>query len=218
MERLRYYEADKRMKRAAMIFSIIVATFVTGIVMHKEVLNAKAQMQEKLADEVLRFHVLANSDSEEDQALKMKVKEAVLSYLEEEMPAVENAEKTREWIRRHTDALEKVSENIIRAEGYDYAVSAAVTTCWFPDKTYGEVTFPQGNYKALRIEIGEAKGQNWWCVLYPGLCFRDAVHAVVPDKEKQKLKSILSEEEYMYLTSENEVQVVSYFLENILTF
>lgn len=215
---LKYYEIEKRVKMAAVIFSIIVASFVTAFVMYTKNINAQAAIQKNLADEVLRFHVLANSDSEEDQALKMKVKEAVLAYIETEMPTDSLLDETSEWIRKHTDEIEKVAKTIVLKEGYTYTVSAAVTTCWFPEKTYGDLTFPQGNYKALRIEIGEAKGKNWWCVLYPGLCFVDAVNAVVPEEGKEKLKAVLSEEEYSYLDAGKGLKIGFYFLENILTY
>lgn len=82
-----------------------------------------------------------------------------------------------------------MSRRCVAEENYDYPVTAAVTTCWFPDKTYGDVTFPAGNYEALRIEIGSAKGHNWWCVLYPSLCFRDAANAVVPNEGKRKIET-----------------------------
>lgn len=215
---LKYYEIEKRVKMAAVIFSIIVASFVTAFVMYTKNINAQAVIQKNLADEVLRFHVLANSDSEEDQALKMKIKEAVLAYIETEMPKDSLLDETSEWIRKHTDEIEEVAKTIVLKEGYTYTVSAAVTTCWFPEKTYGDLTFPQGNYKALRIEIGEAKGQNWWCVLYPGLCFVDAVNAVVPEEGKEKLKAVLSEEEYSYLDAGKGLKIGFYFLENILTY
>lgn len=218
MDYLKYYEIEKRVKMAAVIFSIIVASFVTSFVMYKERVNAQTAMQQNLAQEVLRFHVLANSDNEEDQVLKMKVKESVLNYIEQEMPEGESLDETSEWIRKHIDELEEVAETVVLEEGYAYTVSAAVTTCWFPEKTYGDLTFPQGNYKALRIEIGEAKGQNWWCVLYPGLCFVDAVNAIVPEEGKEKLKCVLSEEEYSYLNAGKDFKIGCYFLENILTY
>lgn len=217
MNRLHFIEQERRIKRAAVIFSVIVATFITGIFGYYENVNAQAEMQESLAEEVLRFHVLANSDSKEDQDLKMKVKEEAISYLNKNMPELENAEETQEWIRMHTDEIEAAGADVIRREGYEYTVSAAVTTCWFPEKTYGDVTFPQGNYKALRIEIGEAKGQNWWCVLYPGLCFMNAANAVVPEEGKQKLKNVLTEEEYAYITAGTDFEASWYFLGKFLT-
>lgn len=218
MDYVKYYEIEKRVKMAAVIVTIIVASFVTNFLMYNEKTNVQAAMQQSLAQEVLRFHVLANSDSEEDQALKMKVKEAVLAHIDQEMPETKNVTETSEWMRRHVEELKQVGEAVIQKEGYDYTVSAAVTTCWFPEKTYGDLTFPQGNYKALRIEIGEAKGQNWWCVLYPGLCFVDAVNAVVPEEGKEKLRSVLSDDEYSFLDGEKDFKIGFYFLENILTY
>lgn len=218
MDRFYFSEQEKRIKRAAIIFSVIVATFITGIFVHYQDVNAQEKIQESLSEEVLRFHVLANSDSEEDQALKMKVKEAVLSYLEKNMPEAKSVSETKEWALEHADELESLSADVIREAGYHYSVNAAVTTCWFPEKTYGDVTFPQGNYQALRIEIGEGKGQNWWCVLYPSLCFMDATNAVVPEEGKQKLKAVLSEEEYACITAGTDFKIKWYFLENVLTF
>ena len=90
-------------------------------------------------------------------------------------------------------------------------MSAAVMTCWFPDKTYGDLTFPAGNYKALRIEIGEAKGHNWWCVLYPALCFMDSTNAVVPEEGRQKLKNVLTEEEYSRITADTKFRIRWFF-------
>lgn len=212
------FKTDRRSHRAAVFVSLVLGAVFTAFFVWKAEVNAQIQMQEHLAEKVLRFHVLANSDSEEDQALKMKVKEAVLDFLEEEMPEDQDVDQTRDWIRKNTDELEEISTQVIEKEGYDYTVSAAVTTCWFPQKTYGDVTFPQGNYKALRIEIGEAKGQNWWCVLYPQLCFLNAANAVVPEEGKKQLKNVLTEEEYARVTVGTEFEIGWYFLENILTF
>lgn len=170
-----------------------------------------AVTQQKLAEEVLRFHVLANSDSEEDQALKMKVKEAVLSYMKEEFPDAKSADETKNWVRNHETDFEKVAEKVIRNEGYHYPVKVELTTSYFPDKTYGDVTFPRGNYEALRIEIGKAKGQNWWCVLYPNLCFIDAVHAVVPEEGKEELRTVLDEEAYEMVTATTKFRIKWFF-------
>ena len=209
---------DRRIHRVMILVSVFAGALITGFFVWKSEVNAQVQMQKHLAEEVLRFHVLANSDSAGDQELKMKVKEAVLDFLREQMPEFESVEDTRRWVCEHTRELEAVSARVIEKEGYDYTVSAAVTTCWFPEKTYGDITFPQGNYKALRIEIGEAKGQNWWCVLYPQLCFLNAANAVVPKEGKEQLKNVLTEEEYARVTVGTEFEIGWYFLENILTF
>ena len=195
------------MKKVCVLAGILISLVVTGLVV-----NAKrSQMQEDLAKEVFRFHVLANSDSDQDQALKMQVKEAVIAYMQEEIPESDSVETTKEWARNHLDAIANLAKAVIREEGYDYPVMAEVTTCDFPDKTYGDITFPSGRYEALRIEIGEANGQNWWCVLYPNLCFIDAVHAVVPEEGKKDLKRVLQEDTYEMVTATTRFKIGWFF-------
>ena len=205
----------ERADRVIFLLALLIASLVTGMVSRQLRVQAEKETQEHLAQEVLRFHILANSDSDEDQALKMTVKEEVLGYLEGAMPEDMDVAETTDWMRRHTDELENLSREIVQQEGYDYPVSAAVTTCWFPEKTYGDLTFPAGNYEALRIEIGVAKGHNWWCVLYPNLCFLDAVNAVVPKEGKQELKNVLSEEEYSQITATTDFKIKWYFPERL---
>lgn len=193
------------------LMAVLFASLVTGLAVWQTDVKAQSELQQHLAGEVLRFHVLANSDSSEDQALKLEVRDAVLDYLEREMPEGADVAETADWIRRHTAKIEQTAGNTVREAGYDYPVSAAVTTCFFPDKTYGDVTFPAGNYEALRVEIGAAQGQNWWCVLYPNLCFLDTVNAVVPDEGKQKLKNVLTEEEYSQVTAVSDFEIRWFF-------
>lgn len=202
---------NRRMVPLAM--ALLMAGFVTGTVVCRARLNAQAKMQQHLAQEVLRFHVLANSDSKKDQELKLFVRDAVLSYLEAEMPAQMDVEETKLWMREHVREIEQTGIDAVEEQGYDYPVNAAVTTCWFPDKTYGDLTFPQGNYEALRVEIGAAKGHNWWCVLYPSLCFMDSVNAVVPEEGKEKLQNVLTEDEYARITVTDKFKIKWYFLE-----
>ena len=143
--------------------------------------------------------------------MKMKVKERVISYMKEQLPNAKNVEMTKAWTRSHAGELEKVAQEVIREEGYTYSVKAELTTSYFPDKTYGDVMFPAGWYEALRIEIGSAKGKNWWCVLYPNLCFLDSVHAVVPKEGKQELETVLEEEEYEMVTATSKFKIKWFF-------
>lgn len=190
-----------------LVFGIVAALLVTGAAV-----NAKQdRIQKNMAEEVFRFHVLANSDSKEDQSLKMKVKEGILSYMKEELPDSDSVETTKAWAVSDLAAIQERAEQIIFEEGYDYSVHAEVTACYFPEKTYGDVTFPAGEYEALRIEIGEAKGQNWWCVLYPNLCFIDAVHAVVPEEGKQELREVLDEDAYEMVTATTRFKIGWFF-------
>ena len=160
------------------------SAMLTACVWRTETVSAKMETAQKhMAEEVLRFHVLANSDSKEDQELKMTVKDEVVSWLEAKMDC-DSLEETKNFIRSHLTGIEEVAEETVRREGYSYPVQAALEWTDFPEKSYGDVTFPAGSYEALRIQIGEAKGHNWWCVLYPNLCFIDSVQAVVPKKGK----------------------------------
>lgn len=171
----------------------------------------KEAMIEELSREVFRFHVLANSDSREDQALKMKVKEAVISYMKTSLGEKGNVDLTKRWAREHLDEIETVARKIIEMEGYAYSVEAEVTTCDFPEKVYGDITFPAGRYEALRVKIGQAEGQNWWCVLYPNLCFVDAIRAVVPQESKQELKQVLEEDTYDMITNTPKFRIRWFF-------
>ena len=206
-----YGKIEKHAVKICFVLAVVLAALVTSAASQRADAAERTALQMHLAQEVLRFHVLANSDSEEDQALKLQVRDAVLGYMEENMPEEESADAAKDWVREHIDGIEDVSRSVIAQEGADYPVSAAVTTCWFPDKSYGDVTFPAGNYEALRIEIGEARGHNWWCVLYPGLCFMDTVNAVVPDEGKEKLKNVLTEEEYSRITADTDFKISWFF-------
>ena len=195
------------MKKVCILVGILFSFLVTGILVNVK----QAGMQRELAQPVFRFHVLANSDSEEDQELKMKVKEAVLAYMKQELGHSDSVDETKQWANENLDQLEEVAGQVIAGEGYDYAVSAQVTMCDFPDKTYGDITFPAGEYEALRVEIGEADGRNWWCVLFPNLCFMDAVHAVVPEEGKQEVKEVLEEDTYEMITATTRFKIGWFF-------
>lgn len=203
-------------KQICIILGIFFAVTVVACagIRRKDFVDSKIMsMQEKLAEEVFRFHVLANSDSKEDQALKMKVKERVLSYMKEELPESESADITKKWANEHIEEIEEIAYQTIVDEGYDYGVNVKVTECYFPEKRYGDVVFPAGDYEALRIEIGEAEGQNWWCVLYPNLCFIDAVHAVVPEEGKAVLEHVLDEDEYEMVTAMSRFKIKWFFFQ-----
>lgn len=205
---------DNTRKWICMAAAALIAGILTGALVERRTFQVEAKISDtqlKLAEEVLRFHVLANSDSEEDQALKMKVKEEIISYMKKEIPDADSVEETKKWVSTHQKELENTARNVIKSEGYNYAVTARLTRSYFPDKTYGDVTFPAGDYEALRIEIGEAEGQNWWCVLYPNLCFIDSVNVVVPEEGKQELQTVLEEDEYEMVTAASKFKIKWFF-------
>lgn len=198
--------------------AVLIGYLLTGLV-NVQFGEAKKlqeqELQEHLAQEVLRFHVLANSDSIRDQELKLQVKEGVLDWMEETIPEGLSGEETRDWMRDHTEEITELSRRILKKSGEETTVQTAVTTCYFPEKTYGDLTFPAGNYEALRIEIGQAKGHNWWCVLYPNLCFLDGTCKMVPEQGKENLQHVVTEEEYEWITTEKPVKAKSYILERL---
>ena len=202
---------EKRRNLIMAALAVMISLMLTACVWRTETVSAKMEKtQEHMAEEVLRFHVLANSDSKEDQNLKMKVKDAVVSWLEEEMDTG-SLDGTKAFIRSHLSQIEALAEETIQKEGYSYPVRASLEWTVFPEKTYGDITFPAGTYEALRIQIGEAKGHNWWCVLYPSLCFIDSVHAVVPEKGKKQLEHVLTEEEYEMVTATSKFKIKWFF-------
>lgn len=121
---------------------------------------------------IVRLHVIANSDTVGDQALKLKVRDAVIEYMQKQ-DDLASAEDTEKFLRGNLDRLEKIAGGVIASEGYDYPVDADIGIRYIPEKTYGDITFPAGNYEALNITIGSGEGENWWCVLFPPLCLLD---------------------------------------------
>ena len=202
---------ERKRKWVMAVSAVILSAMLTACVWRTETVSSKMETAQKhMAEEVLRFHVLANSDSKEDQELKMTVKDEVVSWLEAKMDC-DSLEETKNFIRSHLTGIEEVAEETVRREGYSYPVQAALEWTDFPEKSYGDVTFPAGSYEALRIQIGEAKGHNWWCVLYPNLCFIDSVQAVVPEKGKKQLKHVLTDDEYDMVTATSKFKVKWFF-------
>ena len=126
--------------------------------------------EEEIYDTVVRLHVLANSDSEEDQALKLKVRDAVLEAAEPILTDCTTQDEAVECLREHTAVLVEAAERVIAQEGYDYPVTLTLGEEEYPRRDYDSFCFPAGTYVSLRIGIGEAEGQNWWCCLFPRLC------------------------------------------------
>ena len=173
-------------------------------------------MAARIAPEILRFHVLANSDSDEDQQLKLRVRTLLLDSIYEKLGENASLDDTKEYVLANKDSLEQEAEDYMKAEGYDYPAHMEVTECYFPSKTYGDMVFPCGTYDAVRVEIGKGKGHNWWCVLYPPLCFVDSTYAVVPDSSREILRESLDAADYKELLKkqpEVHIRIRSKFLE-----
>lgn len=156
----------------------------------------QARIQHGISEKVLRFHVLANSDSDSDQQLKLEVRDAVGCFMQEKLAGVDDLSECCAVVNENLDEIAAVAGRIIAAEGYDYAVSVAMEQTDFPEKNYGNYTFPAGNYEALRVVIGSGEGHNWWCVMYPNMCFENSMYEVVDDEAEMHLREVLTKEEY----------------------
>lgn len=160
-------------------------------------------LSENLSANFFRLHILANSNSEIDQDLKLKVRDGIIEYMNSQELSNYSKEEVITFVKTNLDSYRKVAENIIKENGFNYPVSLEVGTFCFPTKIYGNISLPAGNYEALRINIGQAQGENWWCSLFPPLCFVDISSGVIDDNSKENLKENLSEEEFAIITSNN---------------
>ena len=149
-----------------------------------------------LADSVFRLHVIANSDSKEDQELKYKVRDSLIEYMNTLTNEMNSKEEVIEIAKSHLEDFKEIAQNVLKENGYNYDVNVEIGNFSFPTKTYGDISFPAGFYDALKVEIGKAEGQNWWCVMFPPLCFVDVTSGVVPEESKENLEENLGDEEY----------------------
>ena len=145
---------------------------------------------DEVKDSLIRFHVIANSDSEEDQNLKIKVKDKVIDYLYPYLNNSQSLDESRQIIKDRMQEVKKLAEEVIKDNNYEYSIKVELSRENFPDKSYGKITLPQGNYEAFRIIIGDGQGKNWWCVMFPPLCFVDESKAEVEyDKTENRINS-----------------------------
>jgi stage II sporulation protein R len=162
---------DRKLKRweLALMFGVLCALVLGGWL---------EQEQTELAERVIRFHVIANSDSPEDQALKLAVRDRVLEQAEALYPEGATLEEAQAVLEEHLGLLAAAGQAVVTEEGANYPVTAQLTQCWFPTKEYEGFSLPAGEYTALRVVIGAGEGQNWWCVAFPPLCLGAASETV----------------------------------------
>ena len=149
-----------------------------------------------IADTVFRLHVVANSDSVEDQNLKYKVRDSIIDFINSITKDAKSKAEVITIAQEHLEEIEEIAYQTVRDYGYDYDVTVSIGNFIFPTKQYGDISLPAGYYDALRVEIGSASGQNWWCVMFPPLCFVDVTSGIVPDESKDLMKENLEPEEY----------------------
>ena len=159
-------------------------------------------VQNEIANNVIRFHVLANSDSAQDQALKNVVRDGMLDHFKYKLDPTASVEDTRIFLLDHLEEMQDFASLLVKNNGFNYSVQGLVDQTFFPTRTYGHMAFPAGEYGAFRIVIGNGKGSNWWCVMFPPLCYMDA--ALPAEDNHTLLRNLLSDETYALINHSQE--------------
>ena len=189
-------ECGKMKKKKIMFIILCMLTVLAAGTAHATEKERVDPLQPAIAEKILRFHVLANSDAKDDQNVKLKVRDAVGHMLGQKLKKVTDRAQT---------------EKIVH--GYTYGASARLANVDFPVKTYGDYTFPAGKYRALQITLGKGEGHNWWCVLYPNMCFQGSVYEVMDESSGEELREVLTQEEYADVFDSGKMQIRWKFLD-----
>ena len=175
--------------------------------------KSTSTLQQQIATQVLRFHIRANSDTVADQQKKLRIKQSLMEWLTPILSENTSKSETIQCIRKNLPDIRKEATRMAAPE----PVTVTLQKEWFPEKTYGTCTFPEGIYDALRVDIGQAKGHNWWCVLYPSLCFADALEPSMTEEGEEKLQQVLDEDAYDLLLHPQKLKIrfrLEFFLRN----
>ena len=175
--------------------------------------KSTSTLQQQIATQVLRFHIRANSDTVADQQKKLRIKQSLLEWLTPILSENTSKSETIQCIRKNLPDIRKEATRMAAPE----SVTVTLQKEWVPEKTYGTCTFPEGIYDALRVDIGQAKGHNWWCVLYPSLCFADALEPSMTEEGEEKLQQVLDEDAYDLLLHPQKLKIrfrLEFFLRN----
>lgn len=187
-------------KKLSFILILILLTILYIFLLS---LNYTKAISNNLSDSVFRLHIIANSNSEADQNLKLKVRDNIIKYMNS--LTLNSADKNNiiSIVSNNLNSFKDIAIKTIQENGYNYNVNIEIGNFYFPTKTYGDISFPSGTYDALKIEIGEAIGQNWWCVLFPPLCLVGSSTGIVPEESKNILKDNINSEGYELISEGN---------------
>ena len=181
-----------KIKKWEIYIAIVLAIFVGAYIF----VDSISKEQNELSDKLIRMHVVANSDSSDDQELKLEVRDSVNKYLEKHIKDCNEKCSAEDAIKIHLNEIKNVAQNTICGNGYDYNVNVSLTDEYFPTREYDNFSLPAGKYTSLRITIGEGNGKNWWCVVFPPLCT-----SAVTDETLTELA--FTEEEIKFITSDD---------------
>ena len=195
------------MKKILNLKSIVILLFLLFIYTFFCAFSYTKAITNNLSENIFRLHVIANSNSKEDQDLKLKVKEELINYMNYICKNCKTKNEAVEIAKNNKDTFCEIAQKTIYTNGYNYEINIEFGNFNFPTKEYGDITLPAGNYDALKVKIGKAKGKNWWCVMFPPLCFIDINSGIIPDSSKEQLKTNLNNEEYTLISTKNNNQI-----------
>ena len=192
-----WYKREKKILFMSILCGLVISTLAGLYTMYYSY-----QTVDAISSQVVRFHVLPNSDSEADQALKMTVKEEVLNKYREILSGASSVDEARMLLSSNLYDIEQFAQNVVYDQGFSHPVRVSLEEGLFPTKEYSSITLPPGRYEALRIDIGGSQGSNWWCVMFPPLCFVDVTRGEIHPDDKELLREMLSESEFALLDNE----------------
>lgn len=202
--------SNSKFKRCVLLIFLLILYILISAISYTHAVTTD------IADSVFRLHVIANSDSDEDQNLKYLVRDNVIKYLSSISNNASSKNEVIDVANANLSKIQSIAVQTVRDNGYTYSVSVEVGNFSFPSKKYGDITLPPGYYDALRIKIGNAEGQNWWCVMFPPLCFVDVTSGIVPDESKEFLKENLSQEEFDLISNDSKEIKVKFKIVEVL--
>lgn len=179
--------------------------------------NYSFAISSDLSQAVFRLHVIANSNSKEDQDLKLKVRDNLLNYMNNICSDCKTKAEAMKIANENKQIFQEIAEKTIKENGYNYDVKVNINNFYFPTKSYGDISLPAGYYDALRVEIGKAEGQNWWCVMFPSLCFIDISSGIVDKSGKENLEENVEDESFKII-SQSEINSSIKFKFKIIEF
>ena len=186
----------KNLKRFLIIFLLFIVYILLSVFSYSNAVSTG------ISNSVFRLHVIANSDSMEDQNLKYLVRDELIKYMNELCKDITSKEEAIKIAEENKDNFYNIAKKVIIDNGFNYDVNIDIGNFSFPTKNYGDIALPAGFYDALKVEIGSHSGQNWWCVMFPSLCFVDISEGVVPEESKQNLQDNMKEENYNLISSD----------------
>lgn len=185
----------------------IIVLFLLTLFVFVSAISYVSAVSNNISNSVFRLHVIANSDSKEDQNLKYIVRDKLIEYMNNIAKDCSSKEEVISIAEDNISNFENIARKTIEENGYNYSVTVEIGNFDFPTKSYGDITLPAGSYDSLRVKIGKAEGQNWWCVMFPPLCFVDVTSGVVPDESKQEMKNSMPEEEYSLISKTDNSEI-----------